>query len=389
MTNNPSQFGSKKRLRVFEAFSGIGAQKAALERLRTECNFDYEIVGTSDWFINAIIAYDAIHYNGIPAINLPSHDKQIEYLQKYHFSSDSVKPLKDIEKLPSHIRELLYQANIRTKNLGAITDVNSQNMPDTDLLIYSFPCQDLSTGGNGGGMAKGSNTRSCLIWEIERILNELLQRGTLPEYLLMENVSAILSPRHRPELNKWLSFLKKIGYSNDEPMTLNANDFGVPQERNRTFIVSHLGDRLNVKDKLQTATIKVDTRDFLRTDYSNPTYRLEADEASLNLTYSRKVMWNINGRDIAKDTIIRTITCNMDRTNTSVLFKYNNTIRRLTIREAFLMMGFSEDEYLRMRTLNFSYRQANKLIGNAIVVNVLKELFRAMFLCSEEGSRNE
>ncbi len=234
-------------------------------------------------------------------------------------------------------------------------------------------------------MAKGSNTRSCLIWEIERILNELSRKDCLPEYLLMENVSAILSPRHNPELNKWLQFLNKIGYSNDDPMTLNAKDFGVPQERHRTFIVSHLGSKLNVINKLKKSNIKIDTRDFLRTDYDNPIYCQEANEASLNLTWSRRKMWEINGRDITSDTIIRTITCNMDRTNTSVLFKYKKTIRRLTIREAFLMMGFSEEEYLRMKMLNFSYRQANKLIGNAIVVNVLKELFRAMFLCPNEG----
>lgn len=384
MTNNYSQQNHPKKLRVFEAFSGIGAQKAALERLKAECNFDYEIVGTSDWFINAIIAYDAIHYNGNPKISIPSVNEQLEYLKQYHFSYDSVKPIQGIEKIPPNIRELLYQANIRTKNLGSIKDVNGNNMPESDLLIYSFPCQDLSTGGTGGGMAKGSNTRSCLIWEIERILNELSRKNCLPEYLLMENVSAILSPRHHPELNKWLKFLNNIGYSNDDPMILNAKDFGVPQERNRTFIVSHLGNKLNVINRLQKTKTKIDTRDFLRIDYDNPIFRQEANEASLNLTWSRRKMWEINGRDITSDTIIRTITCNMDRTNTSVLFKYKKTIRRLTIREAFLMMGFSEEEYLRMKMLKFSYRQANKLIGNAIVVNVLRELFRAMFLSPKE-----
>ena len=69
----------------------------------------------------------------------------------------------------------------------------------------------------------------------------------------------------------------------------------------------------------------------------------------------------------------------MDRTNTSVLFKYEDRIRRLTIREAFLMMGFNEEEYARLHTLGLSYRQENKLIGNAIVVNVLHEIFRVMF----------
>ena len=61
-------------------------------------------------------------------------------------------------------------------------------MPDTDLFVYSFPCQDLSTGGKGLGMKKGSGTRSGLLWEVERILKDLNTQNRLPEYLLLENV---------------------------------------------------------------------------------------------------------------------------------------------------------------------------------------------------------
>ena len=372
----------RKKLRVFEAFSGIGAQRAALEQLRRDYGLNYEIVGTSDWFINAIIAYDAIHCFDLPAPKLPSKKEQIEYLKRFQFSLESVRPLKKVEYLPQNIRERLYRANIRTKNMGSITDIQGTSFPDCDLLIYSFPCQDLSTGGNGAGMAKGSNTRSGLIWQIERILQSLFQQERLPEFLLMENVCSILSPRHKTELDKWLAFLKSIGYENDEPMNLNSKDFGVPQERHRTFIVSHLRSKLEIPKHIKMKTKKINTMDFLRIDYSNPIFKEEADAASLNLTSSRQVMWEKNGKEISPDTIIHTITCNMDRTNTSVLFKYNNKIRRLTIREAFLMMGFSEQDYERMHQLGFSYRQENKLIGNAIVVNVLYEIFRAMFIGS-------
>lgn len=378
MTIYSSRRGPKK-LRVFEAFSGIGAQRAALERLKQEYGFNYEVVGTSDWFINAIIAYDAIHCSHMKKPEMPSREEQIKYLKQFQFSLESVRPLKKVEFLPDELRERLFVANKRTKNLGSITDVKGEEFPDCDLLIYSFPCQDLSTGGNGAGMAKGSQTRSCLIWQIERILKALATQERLPEYLLMENVNAILAPRHKVELDKWLSFLKKIGYENDAPMTLNSKDFGVPQERHRTFIVSHLNSKLNVSQGMQKTTQKINTMDFLRTDYSNPLFKAEADAASLNLTDSRKEMWRINGRDISADTVIHTITCNMDRTNTSVLFKYEDRIRRLTIREAFLMMGFNEEEYARLHTLGLSYRQENKLIGNAIVVNVLHEIFRVMF----------
>ena len=117
--------------------------------------------------------------------------------------------------------------------------------------------------------------------------------------------------------------------------------------------------------------------------YKNPIYKLEADIAQLNKTPSRDVMWNINGKTISNRTVIRTITCNMDRTHTAALFKYNgpkgNTYRRLTMREAFLLMGFTEEEYAKASSLNFSYRKLNQLIGNSIVVNVLQAIFEAMF----------
>ena len=106
--------------------------------------------------------------------------------------------------------------------------------------------------------------------------------------------------------------------------------------------------------------------------------------AQLNKTKSRDVMWDINGIDpIKSDTIVRTITCNMDRTHTAALFKYKgikgDTYRRLTLREAFLLMGFTKEEYLKAKSLGFSYRKLNKLIGNSIVVNVLVSIFEAMF----------
>ena len=114
--------------------------------------------------------------------------------------------------------------------------------------------------------------------------------------------------------------------------------------------------------------------------------------AQLNKTPSRDIMWDINGIDpITKDTIVKTITCNMDRTHTAALFKYNglkgDTYRRLTLREAFLLMGFTPEEYQKAANLNFSYRKLNSLIGNSIVVNVLQAIFEVMF--DEKYNKNQ
>lgn len=368
----------KAPLRVFEAFAGIGAQATALERI----GIDYEIVGISDWFTDAIICYDAIHRRPGDLVNIPDRSEQLKYLRKFQFSRDSVRPSR-LELMDSDYIERLYVANLRSKNYGSITQIKGRNLPAIDLLVYSFPCQDLSTGGKGLGMKKGSGTRSGLLWEIERILRELNRLDALPEYLLLENVRNILSPTYRNDLNKWLRFLDSLGYSNDECKTLNALDFGVPQDRERAFIVSHLGERLDALNKIQTKERKYDFHRFFRSDYRNPVYRNEADIAQLNKTPSREVMWKINGRTLDKNTIVRTITCNMDRTHCAALFPYKgakgDSYRRPTIREAFLLMGFTEEEYERTTYLDYSYRKMNKLIGNSIVVDVLSEVFKAMF----------
>lgn len=368
----------KKRLRVFEAFAGIGAQATALERI----GIDYEIVGISDWFTDAIICYDAIHCKDEPIPELPSKEEQIEYLHNFEFSKDSVHPSK-IDKLDTEYLEKLYIANKRTKNMGSITKLKAVDMPECDLLVYSFPCQDLSTGGKGLGMKKGSGTRSGLLWEIERILSELNEEDRLPEYLLLENVKTIMSKTNEVDLKEWLSFLEKLGYVNDECMILNALDFAVPQDRERAFIVSHLGSKLNVMDDIQFKERKYEFKRFFRNDYKIQKYKNEADIAQLNKTPSREQMWKINGRELNENTTVRTITCNMDRTHCAALFPYNgakgNSYRRPTIREAFLLMGFTDEEYERTEYLDFSYRKMNKLIGNAIVVDVLVAIFRTMF----------
>ena len=369
-------------LRVFEAFAGIGAQASALKRMK----IDYEIVGISDWFIDAIECYAAIHCKN-KKVSVPADIAEVDkYLSKFTFSADSVKPY-DLKRLTEDQRRDLYRANKQVNNYGSIIELKGCDMPETDLLVYSFPCQDLSTGGLGKGMGKGSGTRSGLLWEIERILGELKELNKLPEYLLLENVKTIKAATNINDLNQWLSFLESIGYQNDECMILNSLDFGVPQDRERAFIISHLGEKLNLGETIskKKKPRSFNIHDFILTDYdSDPVLRMEADTAQLNKTPSRDVMWDINGIDpITSDTTVRTITCNMDRTHTAALFKYDgikgDTYRRLTLREAFLLMGFTTEEYVRAASLGFSYRKLNKLIGNSIVVNVLVAIFEAMF----------
>jgi DNA-cytosine methyltransferase len=106
------------------------------------------------------------------------------------------------------------------------------------LLTYSFPCQDLSLAGKRRGMTKGSGTRSGLLWEVERLLNEV---DNLPQVLLMENVPQVLSDDNISDFHSWCDFLGSKGYKCYSQI-LNAKDYGVAQNRERCFMVSILGD---------------------------------------------------------------------------------------------------------------------------------------------------
>ena len=113
---------------------------------------------------------------------------------------------------------------------------------DTDkytyIMTYSFPCTDLSSAGRQAGMTKGSGTRSGLLWEVERLLREMTE---LPQILLMENVPEVVSDKNIKDFSQWIAFLDSIGYRSKYEI-LNAKDYGVPQNRERCFMVSWLGD---------------------------------------------------------------------------------------------------------------------------------------------------
>lgn len=91
------------------------------------------------------------------------------------------------------------------------------------------------------GMSEDSGTRSSLLWQVKRILSELKEIDSLPDVLLMENVPEVHRDRNIKDFNKWTDYLSELGYSSYVE-DLNASDFGVAQNRLRTFMVSLLGE---------------------------------------------------------------------------------------------------------------------------------------------------
>ena len=124
-----------------------------------------------------------------------------------------------------------------TPNLGDIKEICY--LPDCDLLTYGFPCQDISIAGKGAGIKEG--TRSGLLIEVERLLDTSAIIGNLPKVLIMENVKALVQKKHKSDFDRWLEKLENLGYTNYWQI-LNAKDYSIPQNRERVFVVSILGE---------------------------------------------------------------------------------------------------------------------------------------------------
>lgn len=115
---------------------------------------------------------------------------------------------------------------------------NDNSYTCENIVVHN--CTDISRAGEQKGLAEGSGTRSSLLWEVKRILNELKDTDRLPQVLLMENVAALMDEQNRPHYRKWLNFLEDIGYTTYSEI-LNTYDYGLPQNRERVFAISLLG----------------------------------------------------------------------------------------------------------------------------------------------------
>lgn len=178
-----------KPIRLIELFGGVGSQAMAIKRL----GVGYEHYRLCEFDRFAVASYNAIHGTDFK---------------------------------PSNI-----------KNWSG-ADLGIEETDHCYFLTYSFPCQDLSPAGKRKGMKKGEGTRSGLLWEVERLLNETER---LPDVLLMENVPQVHNNENFQAFRKWELFLETKGYKNYW-QDINARHYGVPQNRNRCFMVSVLGD---------------------------------------------------------------------------------------------------------------------------------------------------
>lgn len=232
----------KKPIRLIELFAGYGSQYLALKYLGTNVEH-YKIC---EWAAKSIQAYNDLHiqdyfdYSGYL-----SDDNILKVLVELGVSINYNEPATREQLKRQNFRKI-YNNIIATNNLVNIQNAKGEDFKIVDkdqydyIMTYSFPCQDLSLAGKGKGMADTS-TRSGMLWEVERILNELKELNQLPQVLLMENVPQVHGSDNVEHFNKWQFALERLGYKSYF-QDLIATDYGIPQTRNRCFMISILGD---------------------------------------------------------------------------------------------------------------------------------------------------
>lgn len=194
------KYNKENPLRIVTLCSGYDSQCLALNRLKENYPlFDYDLIAWSE------------------------------------FDPESKTPLQYQAAVKAH-NALFPQW--KDRNLGDMTKINWGEVPDFDLLFYSTPCQSISAAGLQHGFTEGSGTRSSIIWNVRDAVK--IKR---PKFLILENVKAMVSKKFIGMFNLWQLELERMGYINYAKV-LNAKDFGVPQNRERIFLVSIRLDEL-------------------------------------------------------------------------------------------------------------------------------------------------
>lgn len=371
------------KLRVFTSFSGYDSQLMALR----DIGANYECVGWSEIDRWAIKAHNAVF------------------------------------------------PELADRNYGDITKIDWNAVPDFDLFTYSFPCTDISSAGEQKGFEEDSGTRSSLLWECRRPI-----AAKRPKFLLMENVKALVSDKYRPLFLKWESWLRSLDYVNYTEI-LNAKDYGVPQNRERVFMLSILNGcwyefphpvRLEkrLKDVLE---LEVDEKYFLNERGINYVkkklgkYTVNGEVAmcltakgcanwtgtfisdkSIQIGATKETDWNRQQYRVYDPTgISPTITtksggglepkilmrgrgfnkggeADIPGTITGSAWEQNNLldyagcIRRLTPRECLRLMDVSDGDIDKIQAVGISDTQQYKLAGNSIVKAPMMGIFRNM-----------
>jgi len=249
-----------------------------------------------------------------------------------------------------------------------------------DVLVHGSPCQDFSRAGQRLGGNDEDKTRSSLMWETLRIIENM--GNWKPKYVIWENVKGVLDKDMIHNFNKYLSKMSDLGYTNSFEV-LNAMDFGVPQRRERVFTISILGNKAFNFSKLNRKTAR-HIKAFLEVNVTAPQYIINIPSMlnrieEFNPNADKKYRY----LDVIEDSCW-TISTRQDRCPNAGIIRIGELkYRYLTERECWRLMGFDDsdfEEVLKEYPTKPNKRNATlyKLAGNSIVVQVLESIFEEL-----------
>ena len=334
-------------MKLLSLFTGIGAFEKALKNI----GIDYELVGFSEIDKYAIKSYCAIHNE----------------------------------------RE--------EKNLGDITKIDITKLPkDIDIITHGSPCQDFSIAGKQAGGDLGTGTRSSLMWNTINIVTYCK-----PKYVIWENVKNLLSKKHRHNFDSYLSIMESLGYNNYYQV-LNAKDYGIPQNRERVYTISIRKDidksnfkfpekeelKLRLKDMLEN---EVDKKYYLSDEITNKyipnksnntnvignlvmkkwqdnmkrIYDIEKYSPAINTMQGGNLEPKIMIKNGTKKGYIEAekgVSQTLQYKDMMGVINAEMKIRKLTPKECWRLMGFSDNDFEKVANVPTSntqlYKQARK-----------------------------
>lgn len=323
----------------------------------------------------------------------------------------------EVDRFASRAYCLIHNED-ENKNLWDITKVNEKELPDFDLMTYGFPCQSFSIAGKRLGLK--DPIKGHLFFESMRIAKE-----KKPKYMIAENVKGLLSDDNGETMQMIISTLNQLGYNNYFQI-LNAKDYGIPQNRERIFIVSIRKDIDNLSFELpEKIELKLKLQDIIETDYApnDVSYCLDANYykggnlkqfeekkrcqivitdtgaskkfqspmtnispclKSSRCNYEVKIIDDkfSNNRPVREYTEYSPCLDSMTGGNRQPKviiekIKHNEQIRKLTTKECFRLMGFTDQDHDKLESI--SNTQKYKMAGNSIVVQVLEGILKNLF----------
>ena len=267
-----------------------------------------------------------------------------------------------------------YEANFGEKPFGDITKIQSGEIPEHDVLFAGFPCQAFSICGDGRGF---EDTRGTLFFDIARIL-----KAKQPKAFVLENVKQLVSHNEGKTFARIIETLENPGYQVYYKI-LNALDFGLPQKRERVFIVG-FQEPTNFVWQLDKIPMKP-LREVLETETAPNYFASEQIKQNRLRSVEHKIIkddltiWHENkGGNISP----LPYSCAL-RSGASYNYLLVNGERRLTEREMLRLQGFPEDY-----KIVGGYQAMRKLAGNTVAIPCVEAVLQSVFDVLERPKQN-